>query len=177
MLVPVDVLVEEHKLIIRAVDAIKRKIEEIKANRMVNPNQINTMVDFFRTYADRFHHGKEEGILFWKLSQKELADVRRQVMKELIEEHVFARRTVTALENAKENYVSGKTEFLGGLLESLQTLVEFYPIHIEKEDKHFFYPTMTYFSSQEQEDMLRKFQEFNRNFTDKRYSQIIDSLE
>ena len=33
-------------------------------NKKVNPNFITAAVDFFRTYADRFHHGKEEGILF-----------------------------------------------------------------------------------------------------------------
>jgi len=51
-----------------------------------------------------------------------------------------------------------------------------YPAHIEKEDKHFFYPCMEYFSVLERQNMLTSFLEFNQNFTEKRYKQIIDSL-
>jgi|YelNatPaOPRAMG01_1025707.scaffolds.fasta_scaffold21120_6 hemerythrin-like domain-containing protein len=177
MSMPVVVLIDEHKLILQAVAFIKAKITETKTSKTVNPNLITTIVDFFRTYADRFHHGKEEGILFNELLHKQLSESDKKTMNELIMEHVFARRTVTALENAKGSYVSGKNESLNAILDSLETLVDFYPKHIEKEDKHFFYPSMTYFSSQEQESMLKKFEEFNRSFTDKRYNQVVNSLK
>ena len=65
-------------------------------------------------------------------------------------EHTFARRTVTALEKSNERYVSGQKEALNEVLDSLRTLVKLYPEHIQKEDKHFFYPCMRYFSKQEQ---------------------------
>ena len=64
MSLPVDVLITEHKLILRAVELIKKEATKMHANKKVNPNFITAAVDFFRTYADRFHHGKEEGILF-----------------------------------------------------------------------------------------------------------------
>ena len=44
----------------------------------------------------------------------------------------------------------------------LEELVAFYPRHIEKEDKHFFYPILDYFSAAEQDAMLREFNEFDR---------------
>ena len=83
---PVDVLVEEHRLILRAVDAIKKESEKIQRTKAANPIIITVAVDFFRTYADRFHHGKEEGILFSELSRKVLADADREMMTELINE-------------------------------------------------------------------------------------------
>lgn len=116
MSLPVDVLISEHKLIIRAVDLIKKETDQIQTNKEVNPNFIKTAVDFFRTYADRFHHGKEEGILFKELSHKQLKEADGKVMNELIMEHAFARRTVTALEIAKESYVSGSKEALKNVL-------------------------------------------------------------
>jgi len=91
-------------------------------------------------------------------------------------EHTIARRNVTSLEDAKESFMSGNAEALNTIFESTQALAGLYPKHIEKEDKRFFYHSMEYFSKQEQEDMYRKFQEFTRYFTDKRYSQIISSL-
>lgn len=176
MSLPVDVLINEHKLIIRAVDLIKKETDQIQTNKTVNPNFIAAAADFFRTYADRFHHGKEEGILFKELSQRQLKEADRKVMNEVVMEHALARRTVTALENAKESYISGSKEALKDVFDLLTTLVKLYPKHIEKEDKHFFYPSMEYFSKQNQKDRLTRFIEFNQNFTDKRYKQVIDSL-
>jgi hemerythrin-like domain-containing protein len=177
MLVPVDVLITEHKLILQAVTLIKKEVNQLQTNKSVNPNFITIAVDFFRTYADRFHHGKEEGILFKELSQKKLNKVDFKVMNELISEHVFARKTVTSLENAKNTFISGKKEAQEDILKLLATLAELYPSHIEKEDEHFFYPSMRYFSEREQKDMLVNFIGFNQDFTDKRYKQIINSLE
>jgi hypothetical protein len=54
--------------------------------------------------------------------------------------------------------------------------VELYPSHIEKENKHFFYPSMNYFSAEEQQSMQSDFTFFNQDFTDKRYKEIVDSL-
>ena len=177
MSLPVDILVNEHKLILRAVDSMKRENEKIQTNQTTNPNFITTVVDFFRTYADRFHHGKEEGVLFKELSQKELNEDDQKVMSELIQEHAFARRTVTALEDAKERYVAGNNEVLKDVLDLLAALIKLYPAHIEKEDKHFFYPCMEYFSEAERHNMMASFLFFNQNFIDKRYKQIIDSLQ
>ncbi len=176
MSVPVDILVSEHKLILKAVALIKKETNKIQANNAVNPDFIVTIVDFFRTYADRFHHGKEEGILFRELAQKKLSQTNNRIMDELIKEHVFARQTVTALENAKSLYVSGEVAALKDVLNLLGTLVELYPVHIEKENNHFFYPVMAYFSDIEKEGMLKDFLSFNTDFTDKRYKQIINSL-
>ena len=176
MTLPMDILVAEHKLILQAVELARKEADKTHLNAAVNPNFVATIVDFFRTYADRFHHGKEEGILFNGLFQKKLDEANQKMMNELVLEHALARQTVTALENAKDRYVSGETDALGDVLKAIDTIVKLYPAHVEKEDAHFFYPVMTYFSVQEQEEMLANFLNFNRNFTDKKYRQIINSF-
>lgn len=176
MSLPVDILVNEHKLIMQAVDVIKKKISIIEASQMIDPHGIRVVVDFFRVYADRFHHGKEEGILFRALYQKKMNESNTKVMKDLMQEHAFARKTVTALEKSNQIYVSGNKEVVKEILEILSTLSTFYPMHIEKEDNHFFYPCMEYFSPDEREQMISEFQQFNSNFTDNRYAQVVKSL-
>jgi hemerythrin-like domain-containing protein len=176
-MLPVEVLISEHRLIEHTVGILKKEQQQIVATSKVDPNFIVVAVDFFRTYADRYHHGKEEGILFNALSNRKLSEADAGMMRELILEHAYARRTVNNLENLKESYIAGKTESLSGVLESLNALIELYPKHIEKEDKHFFHPSMMYFTEKEQEGMLQKFLEYNRNFTDNRYKQIIETLE
>jgi hemerythrin-like domain-containing protein len=176
-LLPVEILITEHRLIERFVKLVEKEKEKIVKTQSIQPNFMVVAVDFFRTYADRFHHGKEEGVLFQELSQKKLSDVDKKMMLDLSMEHAYARKTVNNLEKLKESYLAGEADALKEILQLLNTLVELYPKHIEKEDKHFFYPSMEYFTQTEQRAMLTKFIDFNRNFTDKKYQQIVWALE
>ena len=176
-LLPVDLLMSEHRLIERMITLTQKEIERVTETREVNPNFIIVAVDFFRSYADRCHHGKEEGILFKGLSQKQLANTDDKMMRALILEHAYARKTVSSLESFKESYVTGNIEASKNILQLMKELVEFYPVHIKKEDTQFFYPSMSYFTPQEQEEMLREFLDFDRNFIHKKYQQIINTLE
>ena len=90
-------LMIEHRLIERMIGIIKDALKQIESTREVDPVFVDTAVDFIRTYADRTHHGKEEDILFRDLNKRALSAEDRQVMKELIEEHVFGRQTTKAL--------------------------------------------------------------------------------
>lgn len=176
-MLPVDILVAEHRLIERIIKPIQDETERMTETGIVETNFIIIAVDFFRTYADKYHHGKEEGILFKGLSQKKLSDKDSKMMLELMMEHAYARKTVNALENAMKTFLAGKPETINDILKLLNALAELYPKHIQKEDQQFFYPAMEYFTQQEQEDMLTKFLEFNRDFTNTKYRKIIETLE
>lgn len=94
-------------------------------------------------------------------------------MDELIQEHEYARKTVTRLKEANYTYSQGHKEAiwkLNNLLEDRSTL---YPKHIEKEDKRFFYPCMDYFSKSELDSMLNDFWEFDRKMIYEKYEKII----
>ncbi len=135
----------------------------------VDPVFIDTAVDFIRTYADRCHHGKEEDILFKALAEKNLSPEHRQTMEELIKEHVWARETTAGLVKAKDGYLLEKPGALNDLMDHMGKLVEFYPRHIDKEDKHFFIPCMAYFSEAEQADLLARMDEFDRLLIHEKY--------
>jgi hemerythrin-like domain-containing protein len=55
----------------------------------------------------------------------------------------------------------------------LKELAEFYPKHIEKEDKNFFFPCMEYFTKNEQDVMLDEFWEFDRNLIHEKYRKMV----
>ena len=59
--------------------------------------------------------------------------------------------------------------------QSLEDLVAFYPRHIEKEDKHFFFPILNYFSAEEQDGMLREFYEFDRRMIHEKYRKVLEA--
>jgi hemerythrin-like domain-containing protein len=174
---PIGPLMVEHRLIERMIKIVKDALNDIAKGKKADPLFIDTYVDFARTYADRCHHGKEEDILFRELTKKNLSPEHKKTMDELVEEHVYARKTVGELVAAKDRYVQGDKNALKDITTKLGALAEFYPKHIEKEDKHFFFPILDYFTKQEQDAMLQEFWEFDRKLIHEKYQKVVEKLE
>jgi len=155
-------LMIEHRLIERMLSIIKDILSKIELKQKIEPVFVDIAVDFIQMYADRTHHGKEEDILFRELKKKSMSDEDRQVMAELIREHEFGRQTTKALIDSNTRYRNGDKTALAEIFEKLHTLVEFYPKHIEKEDKVFFLSSRAYFTDEEDQDILAEFLEFDQ---------------
>jgi hemerythrin-like domain-containing protein len=98
-------------------------------------------------------------------------------MDELVEEHRWGRKTTRELLEAKEKYQQGDTDALSTIIDRMKFLVDFYPKHIEKEDRHFFIPVMTYFTEEEKAAMLDEEYEFDRQFIHEKYKAIVREAE
>ena len=170
-------LMIEHRLIERMLSVIKDVLSTIQSQHQVDPLFVDVAVDFIRVYADRTHHGKEEDILFRELNNKPLSAEDRRVMNELIEEHMFGRRTTKALVDANTRYRHGDETALSDIADKLQTLIEFYPKHIQKEDKVFFPASRAYFTDEEDQAMLAEFWEFDRKMIHEKYKSVVEQLE
>lgn len=170
-------LMVEHRLIERMISLMRDALVQIESIQQVDPVFVDTAVDFIRTYADRTHHGKEEDILFRELSKRSMSAKDQQVMEELLEEHVFGRQTTKALVEANTRYRNGERSALADVARQLQTLVEFYPKHIEKEDKVFFPASRAYFTDEEEQAMLTEFWEFDRKMIHEKYRAVVEELE
>ena len=170
-------LMAEHRLIERMLGLIKDALAEIRFSGKVNPLFVDTTVDFIRMYADRTHHGKEEDILFRELDKRVLLADDRRIMNELIEEHVLGRQTTQALVDANTRYRNGDETALADIVDRLQTLVEFYPKHIEKEDKVFFPASRAYFTDKEDQTILAEFWDFDRKMIHEKYRSLVEGLD
>lgn len=173
---PIGPLMWEHRLIEQMMPLMENEIRNIRTSGRADAVFIEKAVDFFRTYADRTHHGKEEDILFKALEHKPLAGDLADTMKELLNEHVIARNTVRAIVQAREKYLNGDESSLHDILNGLTDLINLYPRHIEKEDKRFFFPVMSYFTDQEQDKMLDEFWEFDRKMIHEKYQNVMEQL-
>jgi hemerythrin-like domain-containing protein len=170
-------LMIEHRLIERMIVIIRNALVQIESSGKVDPLFVDAAVDFISTYADRTHHGKEEDILFRDLDKRELSVDDRRVMNELIEEHVFGRKTTRALVEANRRYRNGDIAALADIAAKLRTLVEFYPKHIAKEDKAFFPASRAYFTYDEDQAMLTEFREFDGKMIHEKYKSVVEKLE
>ena len=170
-------LMIEHRLIEEMISLIKDTLAQIKTTQKVDPIVVDTMVDFIRVYADQTHHGKEEDILFRDLKKKPLSEEDSRIMNELIQEHVFGRQTTKALVEANTRYRNGDQSALDKITDNLQVLVDFYPKHIEKEDKVFFPESRAYFTDEEDQAMLKEFLEFDQKMIHEKYISVVKSLK
>ena len=170
-------LMIEHRLIERMLSSIKNILSKIESKQKIDPVFVDTAVDFIQMYADRTHHGKEEDILFRELKKKSMSDEDRQIMAELTREHAFGRQTTRALIEATSRYRNGDAAALPDIFEKLQILVEFYPKHIEKEDKVFFPSSKAYFTDEEDQAILAKFLEFDQKMVHEKYISVVESFE
>ncbi len=173
---PVGPLMWEHRIIERIIPVLEEELNRMKKTGKADPHFIVSAVDFFRTYADRTHHGKEEDILFKVLESKMLDEIHAATMEELKEEHEYARATVGRLLEGRDMWVRGDEGSIEHIGAALKALAELYPAHIEKEDKLFFYPVMTYLSDEEQDQMLESFQRFDRAMIHERYKDLLGEL-
>lgn len=166
----------EHRLIERMVGLIEAERRKLQNGKVMTPGFPGYAVDFFRTYADRTHHGKEEDILFRQLGNKNMSAEHKTIMNELVEEHKLARKLVGKLDDAEKRHEKGEATASDDIQVVFRELSALYPRHIEKEDKHFFYQVLEYFTRDEQDAMLREFEEFDRSMIHEKYGKVVEEL-
>ncbi len=175
---PIGPLMHEHRLIERLVALMKKELAAIEKGRAPNHRFIDEAVDFFKYYADKCHHGKEEEILFRELRRKPLSEEEFRILDELVEEHVVGRGMVKALSRANAAAAKGSASVLSAeLVKALHDLSGFYPSHIEKEDKHFFHPVMRHFDRAEMNAMLAEFDSIEKRVFHERYAAFVKQHE
>ena len=173
---PIGPLMIEHRLIERVILVIKGQVERLETEKKGDLSFVEWVVSFIQGYADRCHHGKEENILFRDIGKKAISPELKKTMEELIEEHKLGRKATAALADGLRSFRSGDTHALSLIVANLKFLIEFYPRHIEKEDKHFFLPIMGYFSKEEKDAMLKEGFELDSKLMHGEYEKRVSEL-
>lgn len=176
-MMPIGPLMIEHRLIERMIALMEKELQNAEKEKRVNARFIETATHFIRAYADRCHHGKEEDILFRELKKKVISEEHKKILDELVEEHKWGRKTTGMLVEANARYEKGEKEALSEIVDCIRLLVNFYPKHIEKEDKHFFIPVMRYFSEEEKGAMLKEGYEFDSSLIHQEHADMVSTLE
>ncbi len=100
-------LVNEHVLIKRMLALLERNAPRTAEGSYPDYRFYLDGVDFIRNYADRFHHAKEEDVLFAALIDNGMPREHSPVAAMLME-HDQGRAYVRAMEEAAQNALAGK---------------------------------------------------------------------
>jgi len=126
-------LVNEHRLILRMLAILEKNALRTARGEYGNYRFYLDAVDFIRNYADRFHHAKEEDILFEALVTNGMPRANSPVAAMLME-HDQGRAYVRAMEQAATEALAGKPGMDGIIAENALGYLELLKEHISKED-------------------------------------------
>lgn len=173
----IGLLMREHRSIEHMMALMEEEKRRIDRSQEADLTFIDAVVDYFETYVDKTHHVKEEEIQFKTLAGKNMAPELNRIMQELIDEHASARDIIANLDISLREARSGDGEANNRISENLGRMVELYPMHIEKEDKHFFFPSLNYLSEEEQKVMLDAFREYDRGMIHEKYNRVVEEMK
>lgn len=176
-MLPVGVLMSEHRLIERMIKLLGLEEKRISGGGEIDTDFISASVDFIRIYTDKCHHGKEEAILFRDARKKSLSPELKKILDELYEDHTVGRSTTLMLNEANEKYKEGVGSAKDEISKHIKKLIDFYPKHIEKEDKQFFLQSMQYFTEKERDDMLEAFFKYDQGLIHDIYRHTVEMYE
>jgi hemerythrin-like domain-containing protein len=164
---PMKKLVDEHVLIKRLVALLPEIVKNLDVDSDEGRQLVIDTVEFIRFYADKYHHAKEEDILF------KYFDENLDILKVMHEDHTQARSHVKAILAALER--KDKTTVAKHLTAYGELLTE----HIKKEDE-ILYPWLDKNLSDTQiGELFAKFNETDEQigYSPAKYEAFINRLE
>src|SRR3989338_10125389 len=99
--IPTKILSYEHKNILRVIDALLKECFALESGKEIDKDFFKKAIEFIRGYADKFHHAKEEDILFVELSRDDV-QMHCDPTPQMLHEHKLVRNFIKELENGVE---------------------------------------------------------------------------
>lgn len=131
----VDLMVDEHKYILKLTDLLRMLSEKIIDGEDADVSRFRECIAFARNYADKHHHGKEEKILFRVMLEKLGPVAEKLIRSGMLVEHDLGRYHMGELEAALLRYDSDpSTENKLDIITNASGYANLLRRHIEKED-------------------------------------------
>lgn len=127
-----ETLEHEHRVIEQVASACGVCAEVLRGGTKVPTDVLESIVDFFRQYGDRYHRQAEEALLSLLRDKGVPAGACPIVV--INYENEKRKTLVDQLSSAVSAYVESSGAVSETLINTLQALAEFFPDHIWKED-------------------------------------------
>lgn len=130
----IDLMVEEHRNVKRMLTVIRKLCYKIVRNEEVNFEDFYKIIDFVRSYTDKHHHGKEESMLFNRMTEELGPAAQKLVNQGMMVEHDLGRLYMRELEEATGKVLKGDDVAKIDIIGSAMSYVNLLNRHIDKED-------------------------------------------
>jgi hemerythrin-like domain-containing protein len=148
---------DEHKAILKMLDVTEEAAGQIKKGIPVAPEILSGLLEFFRLFADRCHHGKEENCLFPLLEEKGMPRDAGPVGV-MLHEHDQGRALIGKMVAAAEAFASGSKEAALRWADAALDYAALLRAHIDKENNILFMMADHLLSPSEQAGLVEAFE-------------------
>jgi hemerythrin-like domain-containing protein len=154
---PTEILKHEHKIVLLVLEGAEREAKIIQEKNSVHAEKIESLVDFFRNFTDRCHHGKEEKHLFVKMQERGMPGDTGPIAV-MLHEHQEGRKKVAAMAEALIPAKNNNTSAIASVKENLFAYIELLRAHIDKEDNILFPMADQLFTAQDKKELMEAFE-------------------
>ncbi|MFH1391173.1 MAG: hemerythrin domain-containing protein [Candidatus Diapherotrites archaeon] len=168
-----EILSKEHENILKVVNALEFEIKQLNT-KDIDIIFFKKVIDFIRNYADKFHHEKEEDILFKEFNKcAEEGGAHCNPVEQMLFEHEEGRKSINLMESGINEKNKSK------LIEESESYIILIREHIFKEDNILYPMADDLLIDSVKNKMLKKFKETEnknkKNITS--YLDFVKSLE
>jgi len=149
-------LKDEHQGIIVVFRILEKICDKLNADGALDTAHFEGILEFFKVFVDKCHHGKEEDLLF--PAMEEAGIPRQGPIAVMLSEHVMGRNYVKAINDAYSGYQAGNASASAGLIENAEGYISLMLAHIDKEDNVLYPMADSRFSKEKQEALYEGFE-------------------
>lgn len=166
------ILLNEHKNILEIIEFLEKECDKIESGKSIDKNFFKKIVEFIRNYADKFHHAKEENILFSEMNKNQ-KELHCNPMAQMVYEHDLGRNYVKEIEKGIKEYNKNK------VVENARSYCKLLREHIHKEYNILYPMADEILDKKAQFSMLEKFKKIEREKKEdkKKYLKFILELK
>ncbi len=154
---PTDILSHEHRVIEQVLDCLEKMIHPGESDGRLPGQPARDAIAFFRMFADRCHHGKEEAHFFPAMEAKGFPRETGPTGV-MFREHDQGRAHVRAMDEAVEAAAGGDAAALKQFVHHGRGYIGLLREHIEKEDHCLYSMANQAFSEEDQHALLAAFE-------------------
>lgn len=158
-------LMDEHRLIEQVLGALETFSERLGVGETLDRASVAKFGDFFKNFADRIHHGKEEDRLFTMMEQNGFPK-EYGPLAVMYEEHVAGRACVKALVEAGEGDGPLSATEREAVLAAAGAYIPLLRGHILKEDNILYPMAIEAIRNEEMDRLGEAFAAFERSVSD-----------
>jgi hemerythrin-like domain-containing protein len=153
---PSDILSGEHRVIEQVLNCLEKIAAACRREGRLDGRSAREAIDFFRNFADRCHHGKEEAHFFPAMEAKGFSRTMGPTGV-MLREHDQGRSFIRGMSESVESAESGDAAARAKFLQNAESYIDLLREHIEKEDHCLFAMANQMFSEEDQHQLLAAF--------------------
>jgi hemerythrin-like domain-containing protein len=154
---PTDILMKEHRIIEQVLNCLEKILERCTTEKKLDTKSARQAIVFFRIFADRCHHGKEEAQLFPMMQANGFSGACSPVVV-MLREHELGRLYIQGMDAAIEPAAAGDPESLKWFIQHGLSYLKLLREHIRKEDICLFPAADHRLTEKDQEQLLAAFE-------------------